>query len=511
MITIKQYGFECEYELNVFARLYFGNNAEVGIETHFRRLDGEELLKINRESVKLLGKEFMQKNFSWCESVITFGGDEYRATAEMEIKPYYDGDIVKKVYKNSVIESFCRAAEFIKHVDRPWGVMSGIRPAKNIRRLLEKFGKDKAVDIMNDIYGVRKEKIALAMEVYENEREIIETHDEMSAGIYIGIPFCPTRCSYCSFVSLPMSMSGKYIPEYIPCLEKEIEKTGAGLERVGMYPETIYIGGGTPTSLSEEYLERIFSAAEKYFDMSGVKEITLEAGRPDTITEAKLECARRHGVNRISINPQSMHQITLDRIGRKHTPEDIVKSFELARKCGFENINMDLIAGLPGENTDMFRESIDRVCSIGSDNITVHTMCIKRAADISEISSEYVNEMLEYAGEKLRSSGYIPYYMYRQKNIAGNLENVGYTLPGKEGIYNIKIMEEIQNIIALGGGGSSKIILGDCIERIFNFKDAAEYIRRFDEISERKDISFDMIYNYRTTGKKYIASGSGKV
>lgn len=504
MIILKQYGFECEYELDVFARLYFDSDDEVKIETRFRRLSGEELLEINNESGKLVGKEFAQKNFSRCECTILFGGEKYRAAAEMEIKPYYDGDIIRKVYKNSVIESFCRAAGFIRYVDRPWGVMSGIRPAKNIRRLLEKFGEEKAADIMSDIYGVRKEKIALAAEVYENEKPVIENHDDMSAGIYIGIPFCPTRCSYCSFVSAPMSVSGKYIPDYISLLAREIEKTGEGLKRLGMYPETIYIGGGTPTSLSEEELDKIFSAAEEYFDMSQVKEITLEAGRPDTITEAKLKCARRHGVGRISINPQSMHQVTLDRIGRKHTPEDIEKSFYLARECGFENINMDLIAGLPGEDTAMFRESLDRVCYMGSDNITVHTMCLKRAADISEISSEYVNEMLEYAGKTLRGAGYRPYYMYRQKNIAGNLENVGYARRGKEGIYNIKIMEEIQNIIALGGGGSSKIILGDSIERIFNFKDASEYIRRFDEILKRKELLFDMIDNYRTTGKKYI-------
>lgn len=486
MIKLKQYGFECEYEIGVFLRMYFGNDADIKIETHFYTYDDGDT------------------EFAGCRCRIEFCGKEFSADAGMEIQPYYDKDIVKKVYKNTVIESFCLAAEKFRHIQRPWGVMSGIRPAKNVRKLLEKYTKEEAVAIMRDIYHCSEEKIKLAFEVYKNEKPIIGSHDKKSAGLYIGIPFCPTRCSYCSFISSPIKVSGKYIPEYVELLCREIEKTGEVMDRLCIYPETIYIGGGTPTALSAEYIDKIFSAAEKNLNMSKVKEITLEAGRPDTITEEKLCCALRHNVNRISINPQSMHRISLDRIGRNHTPEDIEKSFALARKCGFDNINMDLIAGLPGEDTAMFRESLDRVCRLGSDNITVHTMCIKRAADmakIKEAESEYAGEMLLYAAEKLGSLGYIPYYMYRQKNIAGNLENVGYAMPGKEGIYNVKIMEEIQHIIALGGGGSSKLVLGGRIERIFNFKDAAEYIRRFDEILSRKEKMFDLINEYEKSGE----------
>lgn len=477
MITLKQYGFECEYEMGVFIRLYFKKDEDVFIET---RLEKSE-------------------NSAVCVCRLCYDGKEITQKAEKVFKPHYDSDLKEKVCKNTVVESFCMASEKICSVPRPWGVMSGIRPTKNIRTLIERGYSDNEVDeILANVYGVSEEKRKLAFSVYENEKIFIDNHDKNSVGLYIGIPFCPTRCSYCSFISSPISISGRYIPDYVSLLVKEIEKTAEVIDRLGLYAESIYIGGGTPTSLSADELEKIFSSVDRYIDKSKIKEITLEAGRPDTITKEKLETALKHGIGRISINPQTMHQGTLDKIGRRHTPDEIVESFHLARNCGFKIINMDLIAGLPDESFEMFKESLDRVCELGSENITVHTMCIKRAADAAKkendiIHAEHINQMLDYTHKKLDGLGYMPYYMYRQKNIKGNLENVGYAKGDTRSVYNVKIMEEIQHIIALGGGGSSKLIGSGRIERIFNFKDAPDYIRRFDEIIGRKEKTFEIL------------------
>jgi len=482
MTELKQNGFVCEYEMGVFMRMYFMRDEEAKVFTDFSKRDGK----------------------AFCECRIDFKGMVYKGTAE--ISDIYGDYLSEKVCRNTVIMSFCNAAENIRRVPRPWGVMSGIRPTKNIRTLTERgYSEEEIYSVLENVYGVSPEKCSLAFETYKNEREILKRHDKKSVGIYIGIPFCPTRCSYCSFISAPMRVSKRYIPDYIRLLCKEIEKTGGIMKRLGVYPESIYIGGGTPTSLSANELEEIFDALEKCFDMSRRAEYTLEAGRPDTITMDKLECAKRYKIDRISINPQTMHGETLERIGRKHKPEEIGESFEMARAAGFKIINMDLIAGLPGESFDMFRESLDRVCGFGSENITVHTMYIKRASEMAKkdndlINAGHINRMLVYTQERMKELGYAPYYMYRQKNTAGNLENVGYAKKGTESVYNIKIMEEVQSIIALGGGGSSKLICGDRLERVFNFKDASEYIRRFDEIIERKEKSYNILKEFFKEG-----------
>lgn len=310
--------------------------------------------------------------------------------------------------------------------------------------------------------------------------------------MYIGIPFCPTRCVYCSFVSADMRVSGRYMNEFVDKLLLEIDKTAEIIDKLGAYTETVYIGGGTPTTLSAEQFEMIFERLESRLDTSRIKEITVEAGRPDTITEDKLSVLKKYGVNRISINPQTMNDETLVKIGRSHDIEMIYRAYSLARKTGFEVINMDLIAGLPDETPDMFKRSLDKVIELDPENITVHSLCLKRAArfkmtDNELAKAEYMNEMLSYTQKRMQDEGYEPYYMYRQKNSSGNLENVGYAKPGTMNAYNVNIMEEKQTIIALGGGGSTKLVSGNRIERIFNFKDPLEYIRRFDEILDKKD------------------------
>lgn len=273
---------------------------------------------------------------------------------------------------------------------------------------------------------------------------------------------------------------------------EEIKKSAEVLEKLGFYIENIYIGGGTPTAISAEKLEEIFGYIRKYFDLSRLKEYTLEAGRADTIDRDKLLCAKRAGVDRISINPQTMNKKTLETVGRLHDDKDVENAFYLARECGFDNINMDLIAGLPGENAEMFKNSLERIIKLDPENITVHSLCIKRAAalrlsGISRAKPEETEKMLSYTQKRMKETKREPYYMYRQKNISGNLENVGYAKSGRHSFYNVNIMEEVQNIMALGGGGASKIVKGDRIERVFNFKDACEYIKRFDEILEKKE------------------------
>ncbi len=471
-MLIVQNGYECDYEMKLFYKLFFGEEEDVSVYSNF---------------------EYKEKNINVYTEII-YGTkvyfDDFNYSFDDENK---DKRIIKKIFTAACTKSFCHAAKKIKNINLPWGVMCGIRPAKIVRVLMEEGkGEEDIKYILKDIYEVSDEKISLAMEVAKNEKKLIESIGKNSISIYIGIPFCPTRCLYCSFVSTDIRVSGKYIDEFVKKLLSEIDKTAEVVKKLGMYVENIYIGGGTPTTLDEKYLSMIFKKINEKFDLNKIKEFTLEAGRPDTITEEKLKAAKTGGVNRISINPQTMNIETLKKIGRQHTPEMIRECFEKARKIGFDNINADLIAGLPDETPDMFKYSLDEVIKLDPENITVHCMAVKRAASFrlkgGELTeAEYMNEMLLYTQKSMKDTKRKPYYMYRQKNISGNLENVGYSKEGYMSTYNVNIMEEKQTIIALGGGGSTKLVMGDRIERIFNFKDPAEYIKRFDEILEKKD------------------------
>lgn len=471
-MNIVQSGYECDYELRLFAGLFFEKNEECEIKSDFS-------YKENRINV------YTEINYNGK----TYSEDYY---FDFEIKDKSQR-LIKKIFTAACTKSLCHAAMKIRKINLPWGVMCGIRPAKNVRLLLEEGYSDSEIEeIFKKIYEVSSEKIKLAHTVAKNEEKLLNEIGKNSVSIYIGIPFCPTRCLYCSFVSTDIRVSGKYMDEFIEKLLLEIDKTAQITEKLGAYAENIYIGGGTPTTLSAQQLTMIFERLKKHFNFSKIKEFTLEAGRPDTITEEKLIAAKNGGVNRISINPQTMNEETLKRVGRTHTPQMVKKSFDMARKAGFDNINMDLIAGLPGENVEMFKKSLDEVIELDPENITVHSMCIKRAADLKRnidrlTDSEMMNEMLSYTQKRMKETKREPYYMYRQKNSSGNLENVGYAKEGCMSTYNVNIMEEKQTIIALGGGGSTKLVYGDRIERIFNFKDPIEYIRRFDEILERKD------------------------
>ena len=471
-MLIIQNGYECEYELKLFSGMFFDRDEDGYIFSNFEYGNGE--INVYTEIIYGFDTYF----------------EDYRFAFDTENK---SERLIKKVFTAACTKSFVHAARKIKNINLPWGVMCGIRPAKNMRLLLEDgMTGAEAENVFKTVYEVSDEKTALARKVAENESRLIKDISPDSVSLYIGIPFCPTRCLYCSFVSTDIHTSGKYMDEFVGKLMLEIDKTAQIIQKLGKFAENIYIGGGTPTTLSAEQLSMIFERLHKNFDFSRIKEFTLEAGRPDTITEEKLFATASGGVNRISINPQTMNPQTLKRVGRTHTPEMVCGCVKSARAAGFDNINMDLIAGLPGEDAEMFKNSIDEVIALNPENITVHSMCIKRAADLKQrvkqlTAAEEMNKMLLYAQKRMDETHREPYYMYRQKNSSGNLENVGYAKKGFMSTYNVNIMEEKQTIIAMGGGGSTKLVMGDRIERIFNFKDPLEYIRRFDEILRKKD------------------------
>lgn len=376
----------------------------------------------------------------------------------------------------------------------PWGILTGIRPAKMVRELHESGLTDEEIfKKFTSEYKVLPKKAALAASVAHAEEQICKSKISNAVSLYIGIPFCPTRCLYCSFTSQSIKFSNTLTEPYMRALMHEVDFVAEYLSEHRIPIETLYIGGGTPTALDEINLAALTEKIEKSFDLSSLREYTIEAGRPDTITDEKLHIMKEHGVSRISINPQSMNQKTLDIIGRKHTPEDIIKSFEAAEKCGFDHINADLIAGLPDETPQDFDHTLKEIKKLCPSSVTVHTMSIKHGSYLDKNYSMYtktaantVDTMLDTANALLRSMGKHPYYMYRQKNMLGNLENVGYCDDGGECRYNIYIMDEVQSVISLGAGASTKLVHGDKIERVFNVKEVSEYIKRIDEMIGRK-------------------------
>lgn len=378
---------------------------------------------------------------------------------------------------------------------QPWGILTGVRPVKLLRRLAEESNEEQAVKKFENDFFVSNEKIALSRETEHNERKILELSKPESFSLYVGIPFCPSRCSYCSFVMASIERAEKLIEPYTKLLCEEIKRTAEIANKLGLRLETVYFGGGTPTTLSAEQLDTVLRTVNKSFDMSTCREFTVEAGRPDTIDIAKLFALKENKVDRISINPQTVNDEVLKTIGRKHTAQQFFDAFELARKCGFDNINTDLIAGLPTDTPESFKNSLDSIVRLNAECITVHTLCMKRA---SRLTTEGVTldlqqardarEMLAYTQNILGQNEYIPYYMYRQNRMVGNLENVGWSKKGFESLYNVYVMDETHTILACGSGGVTKLKRNnpDYLERIFNFKYPYEYIDRFDELIQRK-------------------------
>ncbi len=380
--------------------------------------------------------------------------------------------------------------------EQKWGLLTGVRPTRLVHRMLDD-GKSIAEirDRFINFYKVSEEKFRLLWQTSMAERPIISASQSQDFSLYLSIPFCPSRCNYCSFVSGSVEKMGNLIPEYIECLAKEIEFSAEVSKKAGLRLKTVYFGGGTPTTLSAEQLKFLMGKIEACFDLSEINEYTVEAGRPDTVTHEKLRTIKDMGADRISINPQTFNDYVLNAIGRRHTTEQTLKAYEIAKKIGFKTINMDLIAGLTGDSFESFCSSLDTAISLNPENITLHTLTVKRAANLAE-DSQNTFEMGETPAEKMVgvsfdkffSGGYTPYYMYRQKGTLSNLENVGYCKAGHEGYYNIYIMDEVQSIIALGAGAVTKLKAphSEQISRIFNFKYPLEYIKGFENIINRK-------------------------
>lgn len=377
-----------------------------------------------------------------------------------------------------------------------WGILTGVRPAKLLSRLYSEMGKEQGMKYLKEKLLVSDAKAELCDRCLSHEEEIISRSTPQSFSLYVSIPFCPSRCSYCSFVSHSIEKAGKLIPEYLELLCKEIEYTANLAKKADLKLQTIYIGGGTPTTLEADQLEKLFSAISRCFDLSELEEYTVEAGRPDTITLEKLKAIKNAGATRISINPQTMNDDVLKAIGRRHSAQQTIDAYKMAVDVGFDNINMDLIAGLHGDTVESFSDTLDQLLELSPQSITVHSLSMKRASTLTKMNAFFELEqgktadvMVKMANEKLTKANILPYYMYRQGKTVGNLENVGYAKPGYEGLYNVYIMDETHTILACGASAVTKLRQpgGNNIERIFNYKYPYEYISGFDTMLDRKN------------------------
>ena len=376
-----------------------------------------------------------------------------------------------------------------------WGALTGVRPGKLLCAQLDRgLDEERALRQFQREFDVSPERAALCLDATRQTLRARAALSPRDVCLYVGIPFCPTRCSYCSFVSQSVEKSMKLIPPFLDALEREIRATAAQLKRLGLRPVSGYMGGGTPTTLSAAQLDRLCGLLEEVFDLRALREYTVEAGRPDTITEEKLRVLRTRGVDRISVNPQTMSDLVLETIGRRHTAADILTALEKVRAVGGFAVNMDLIAGLPADTVQGFTETVDTVLALAPENITVHTLSLKKGSRITLEGAALptaaeVGAMLDLAGERLRAAGYGPYYLYRQKFMSGGFENVGWTRPGYENLYNICIMEELCSIIAMGGGGSTKLIRPDGGRniRVMAPKYPLEYVNQIEKTCADKE------------------------
>ena len=391
--------------------------------------------------------------------------------------------------------SFYRAAVQVLGKEPPWGALTGVRPVKiPTKALLRGETPARAEAVLRDTYRVTPVRRRLAMDCARASLAALDSLKEDELSLYVGIPFCPTRCAYCSFVSADVGKALKLLPPYLEALFREVEAAGDLLERQGLHVRTVYIGGGTPTTLSAEQLAALMGHIRAHIDLSRCTEYTVEAGRPDTITAEKLAALKENGADRVSVNPQSMRDEVLKAMGRSHTAADILRAYELVEASGIPCVNMDLIAGLPEDSRLGFRSTLDQVLAMGPANITVHTLALKKGSRLMTEggrlpTAEDVAAMLDYAWTALRGAGYAPYYLYRQKYMSGSFENVGWTRSGFENLYNICMMEELHTVLALGGGGVTKLVDRSAgrIERISDPKYPYEYINAIDHIIADKE------------------------
>lgn len=425
-----------------------------------------------------------------CEALL--GDAAYAAQETLAADEAREDDECERRMAAVLFEALSRATGY-----RPqWGILTGVRPSKLMNRLIDQSGEAEATAYFQNRLLVSPDKTALALHVARAEKRIMDTSRPESCSLYLSIPFCPTRCSYCSFVShsITASKAKKLLPRYVELLCEELALTGRIVAELGLRLETVYYGGGTPTTLEAEDLLRLHAAVREHFDLSTVREYTVEAGRPDTVTGERLEALKRMGATRISINPQTFSDEVLAEIGRSHTAQCAEDAFLLARAHGFSNINMDLIAGLPKDTPETFQKTLERTVSLDPESVTVHTLALKRSSTLVTQQkragdASLTGDMLARAQRSLTVAGHFPYYMYRQSRCLGNLENVGWCKPGHEGLYNVFMMEECHTVLAAGAGAVTKLKAprGETIERIFNFKYPYEYNERFDLLMQRKE------------------------
>ncbi|CEN97163.1 MAG: coproporphyrinogen dehydrogenase HemZ [Paeniclostridium sp.] len=482
MLGVELKGHDYKYEVAELLKLF---------TTQFRFIkDNEEYDKRIINSVNIDSNEVNSlTNYYEGENLVISKQESFDITK-------LNNEEVKKKTKTVIKRSMFKVLDKVFETYVPWGVLTGIRPVKIVHNLLDKgISESEIREILKNNYLIKDEKIDLALDIAKRERVFIYPIDKNKISLYVSIPFCPTRCVYCSFPANPMKQFGHLRDDYIKALIKEIKGLAKLLKDTNKEIETLYIGGGTPTALEADQLDTLINALFKELDLTNIKEFTVEAGRPDTITKEKLKVMKKHNVTRISINPQTMNDETLVKIGRDHNVNDIVNCFRLARSLGFDNINMDIILGLVDENLDMVRNTLEKIKELNPESLTVHTLAIKRASTLKENLDKYeltryeeMIKMIELSMEYAKDMGLNPYYMYRQKHMLGNLENIGYAKEGFECIYNIQIMEEKQSNLAVGAGAISKYVYvdEDRIERTDNVKNVELYIERIEEMIERK-------------------------
>ena len=439
----------------------------------------------------------LHRGKTWLTAVTTICKDGKTVRASRKMKA---ADETVRDRRRILQQSYYRAAIQLLPELPPWGALAGVRPTKiSTKHILEGGNASSAAKMLKDIYYVTDKRQKLAVACSESTVRAVQKMEKDDISVYVGIPFCPTRCTYCSFVSRTISKHAGLLQSYLDCLLKEIAVTGRLLAQSGKTVRTVYIGGGTPTTLDNSQMAVLLDAICTSFDLSRCIEFTVEGGRPDTLSEEKLHIIRQHGADRMSINPQTMVDSVLKACGRPHTGDDVRRAFEWAKNAGFDAINMDLIAGLPTDDFDGFRYSLDSVAALNPANITVHTLALKKGADLFErrgglSTAEEVTRMVDYANATLPKLGYTPYYLYRQKYMSGSFENIGWSRDGLDCLYNIYMMEELHTIVSLGGGGMNKVNLPDgTLQRFHNPKFPEQYIELIDSVLEDKQELFCLL------------------
>ena len=492
MLKVKTYGHKFNYDISELVKVF---ELTPDIINHDETQDDYKLpMDLELENTDIIESRLLFKD-SKILAITTGNINGLVEKTEEQLNMTHNVLKDKKVSKHLVKKGIFRLLKKATNKDVPWGILTGIRPTKIVHDMLkDKYSDMNIISCLRDQYYIAEEKAQLLLQVAKTEYKVLYPLDDNKISLYVSIPFCPTRCTYCSFPSNPIKNSGHLTEAYVDVLCREIEQTSKLQSIRNKVIDTIYIGGGTPSSLSDFEIEKVLKCLCENFDLSAIREFTFEAGRPETITWEKLNVFKENGVTRLSINPQTMNDCTLKDINREHTAIDVIEAYKMAQKVGFNNINMDIIIGLPNESISMLKYTMEQIKEINPLNITVHTLAIKRASNLkvtnynNNVRDEEILHMIALTMEYAKSMGLHPYYLYRQKHMVGNLENIGYCKPGYEGIYNIEIMEEKQTIIAFGAGAVSKVVFNDenRLERVPNVKSLEHYLDRVEEMVERK-------------------------